>query len=85
VDIPRLVRQPVPRTINAVQGPNGNILVSDQVADAVFEFTPRGSFVGIFASQGLDNIRGIDSPIPGRLGLGPAPGAEGQVEQEEEP
>lgn len=48
--------------INAVQGPSGNIFVSDQVADAVLEFDPSGAYVGIFADDGdgLDNIRGID-------------------------
>jgi len=48
--------------INAVQGPNGNIFVSDQVEDAVLEFDTGGAFVGIFADEtdGLNNIRGID-------------------------
>ncbi len=48
--------------INAVQGPNGNIFVADQVEDAVLEFDTAGTYVGIFAdgTDGLDNIRGID-------------------------
>ena len=48
--------------INAVQGLKDHIFVSDQLEDAVFEFEPDGTFVGVFAdaTDGLDNIRGID-------------------------
>lgn len=48
--------------INAVQGPNGNIFVSDQSADAVFEFDTAGTFIQVYAddSDGLNNVRGID-------------------------
>ncbi|HPQ40491.1 MAG TPA: hypothetical protein PLV45_08975, partial [bacterium] len=48
--------------INAVQGPNGNIFVSDQIADAVFEFDSAGVYVQTYAdaSDGLNNVRGID-------------------------
>lgn len=48
--------------INAVQGLKDHIFVSDQVEDAVLEFEPDGTFVGVFAdgTDGLDNIRGID-------------------------
>jgi hypothetical protein len=48
--------------INAVPGPDGYIYVSDQVADSVFRFNMDGSFFDVFAdaSDGLNNIRGID-------------------------
>ena len=48
--------------INAIQGPDGNIYVSDQVADAVFVFDTTGTYLYTYAdgSDGLDNIRGID-------------------------
>lgn len=38
-----------------------HILVSDQISDSVYEFSPTGAFLGILAgpSNGLDNIRGI--------------------------
>ncbi|MEM1030834.1 MAG: hypothetical protein AAGN82_10815 [Myxococcota bacterium] len=47
---------------NATQGLNGNIFVSDQIEDAVLEFEASGAFVRVFAdaTDGLDNIRGID-------------------------
>ncbi len=47
--------------INAIKGPDGNIYVSDQVADAVFVFSPAGAYLYTYAdaSDGLDNIRGI--------------------------
>jgi hypothetical protein len=48
--------------ICAMQGPNGNIFVSDQIADAVFQYDTTGTLIGAFAdaSDGLNNIRGID-------------------------
>ncbi|MEM9877627.1 MAG: hypothetical protein AAF928_22200 [Myxococcota bacterium] len=48
--------------ICAAQGPNGNVYVSDQLADAVFEFQADGTYVGVFAdtNDGLNNVRGID-------------------------
>jgi cysteine-rich repeat protein len=47
--------------VNAVQGPNDHIYVSDQGEDKIFEFAQDGTFIGVFASetQGIDNIRGI--------------------------
>ncbi len=47
--------------IEAIEGPNGNIYVSDQVEDAVLEFMPDGTYVGLFAdtNDGLNNVRGI--------------------------
>lgn len=47
---------------NAIQGPDGRIYVADQVADAVTMFDTLGNFLGVYAdaSDGLDNIRGID-------------------------
>ncbi|MBN1297442.1 hypothetical protein JXA80_11725 [bacterium] len=48
--------------INAIQGPDGNIYVSDQVADAVFVFDVNGTYLQTYAdaTDGLNNIRGID-------------------------
>jgi hypothetical protein len=48
--------------ICAVTGPDGNVYVSDQVADAVFVFDRGGNYVFTYAdaSDGLNNIRGID-------------------------
>jgi len=48
--------------INAIIGPDGNIYVSDQVADSVFVFDTSGTYLSTYAdaSDGLNNIRGID-------------------------
>ena len=48
--------------INAVKGPDGNIYVSDQVADAVFVYSSAGTYLYTYAdsTDGLDNVRGID-------------------------
>ncbi|KYK23166.1 hypothetical protein AYK25_02175 [Thermoplasmatales archaeon SM1-50] len=48
--------------INAVKGPDGNIYVSDQVADSVFVYATNGTYLYTYAdaTDGLDNIRGID-------------------------
>jgi hypothetical protein len=48
--------------INAIQGPDGYIYVSDQVEDAVFVYDTLGAYQYTYAdgSDGLDNIRGID-------------------------
>ncbi len=48
--------------INAVKGPGGNIYVSDQIADSVFVYAPNGTYLYTYAdaTDGLDNIRGID-------------------------
>lgn len=48
-------------TINAIDSGRGTVFVSDQVADAVFEYDLNGNFLGTFvgAGEGLDNIRGI--------------------------
>ncbi len=47
--------------INAIASGRGTIFVSDQIADAVFEYNFDGSFVGTVLdnSNGLDNVRGI--------------------------
>lgn len=47
--------------INAIMGPDGNIYVSDQVADSVFVFDKDGNYLSTFAdaSDGLNNLRGI--------------------------
>ncbi len=62
--------------INAIQGPDANIYVSDQVADAVFVFDPMGTYLYTYAdaSDGLDNVRGIafrDGELFVTLGSGP--------------
>ncbi|MBI4880420.1 MAG: hypothetical protein HY812_12295 [Planctomycetes bacterium] len=48
--------------INAVQGPDGNIYVSDQVKDSVYVYDIAGTLLYTYAdgTDGLDNIRGID-------------------------
>jgi hypothetical protein len=47
---------------DAVQGPDGRIYVSDQLADNIMVFDTAGSFQGVFAdtTDGLDNVRGMD-------------------------
>ena len=48
--------------ICAIAGPDSNIYVSDQVADAVFVFDTDGNYLLTYAdgSDGLNNVRGID-------------------------
>ena len=48
--------------VNAIKGPDGNFYVSDQVEDSVFVFDQTGSYLYTYAdaSDGLNNIRGID-------------------------
>ncbi|MBN1295535.1 hypothetical protein JXA80_02065, partial [bacterium] len=48
--------------VNAAQGPDGNIYVSDQVADSIFVFDTSGTYLYTYAdaTDGLNNIRGID-------------------------
>ena len=48
--------------INAIQGPDDNIYVSDQVEDAVFVYDTSGTYLYTYAdgTDGLDNIRGMD-------------------------
>jgi len=48
--------------INAVKGPDGNIYVSDQLADSVFVYSASGTYLSTYAdgTDGLNNIRGID-------------------------
>jgi hypothetical protein len=48
--------------INAIPGPDGNIYLSDQVSDAVFVYDTLGTYLYTYAdaSDGLNNIRGID-------------------------
>lgn len=43
---------------HAVQGPDGNIYVADQVSDAVYVFDTTGAFVQTYCS-GYNNLRGI--------------------------
>jgi hypothetical protein len=46
---------------NAIQGPDGNIYLSDQVTDEITMFDTLGTYLGIYAdaSDGLDNMKGI--------------------------
>jgi len=48
--------------ICAITGPDSNIYISDQVADAIFVFDLEGNYLSTYAdySDGLNNIRGID-------------------------
>ena len=48
--------------INAILGPDGNIYVSDQVADSVFVYDTAGNYLSTYAdgTDGLNNVRGID-------------------------
>jgi len=48
--------------INAVLGPDGNIYVSDQIADSINVFDTAGTHLYTYAddSDGLNNVRGID-------------------------
>ncbi len=47
--------------ICAITGPDSNIYVSDQLADAVFVFDTTGAYISTYcdAGDGLNNIRGI--------------------------
>jgi len=45
--------------INAVQGPNDFIFLSDQISDAVYAFDTEGNYL-YDAATGENNIRGID-------------------------
>jgi hypothetical protein len=47
---------------SAVQGPDGRIYVADQIEDHIVCFEADGTFHSIFAdaSDGLDNVRGLD-------------------------
>ncbi|MEP0767274.1 MAG: PEP-CTERM sorting domain-containing protein [Fimbriimonadia bacterium] len=48
--------------INAIDSTRGTIYVSDQVADAIYEFDYSGNYIRTItnlASSGVDNIRGI--------------------------
>jgi hypothetical protein len=55
-DVPRFQT-----AINAINSGQNTILISDQVADAVFEYDLSGNYLRtvVSASNGLDNIRGI--------------------------
>ncbi|UCC78991.1 MAG: T9SS type A sorting domain-containing protein [Candidatus Zixiibacteriota bacterium] len=48
--------------INAIQGSDGNIYVSDQISDGVFVYDTTGAYLYTYCdgSDGLDNVRGID-------------------------
>ncbi len=51
--------------IQAISGPNGQILVSDQTRHVVHQYDPNGSYLGVFAPAGgantavMESIRGI--------------------------
>jgi hypothetical protein len=48
---------------NAIQGPDGRIYVSDQLADVILRFEADGTFESIFTEKadwpGVDNVRGM--------------------------
>jgi len=46
--------------VNAVQGPDGNVYVSDQLSDIVYVFDGYGDFLWVGAETGLNILRGID-------------------------
>jgi hypothetical protein len=58
VDDPTGTNYNLQTPINAIQGPDGNIYLSDQVSDAVFVFDTTGTYQYTYCS-GYDNIRGI--------------------------
>jgi len=45
--------------INAIDGPNGTILLSDQVNDTIFQLDAGGNLIGNYITAPIDNIRGI--------------------------
>jgi len=47
--------------INAIQGPDNNIYVSDQIEDGVFVYDTSGAYLYTYCdgSDGLDNVKGI--------------------------
>jgi hypothetical protein len=45
--------------INAIDSGNGTILVTDETADSILEFSSSGNFLGVFA----DSTDGIDGPF----------------------
>lgn len=47
------------QAINAIDSGNGTILVTDETADSILEFSSTGSFLGVFA----DSTDGIDGPF----------------------
>ncbi len=59
VDDPSGTNYDLQTPINAIQGPDGNIYLSDQVSDAVYVFDTTGTYLYTYCS-GYDNIRGID-------------------------
>jgi hypothetical protein len=48
--------------INAIQGPDDNIYLSDQFEDAVFVYDTTGAYLYTYCdnTDGIDNVRGID-------------------------
>lgn len=48
-------------SLNAIPSGSGTILVSDQISDAIFEYSASGTFLRTVVdnTSGLDNIRGI--------------------------
>lgn len=45
--------------INVIDGPNGTLLLSDQIRDMVFQLDAQGSLVGDYLTAPIDNLRGI--------------------------
>ncbi len=62
VDDPTGINYDLSTPLNAIQGPANYIFLSDQVSDAVYAFDSLGNFLYIAAdaTDGIDNVRGID-------------------------
>ncbi|MFW5653928.1 MAG: hypothetical protein ACOC0P_07760 [Planctomycetota bacterium] len=45
--------------INAIDGPAGTILLSDQVDDTIYQLDSNGALIGDYITAPIDNIRGI--------------------------
>ncbi|MFW5653874.1 MAG: hypothetical protein ACOC0P_07485 [Planctomycetota bacterium] len=54
--------------INVIDGPDGTLLLSDQVNDMVYQLDSTGALIGDYLTSRLDNIRGIHLLDCGVLG-----------------
>lgn len=45
--------------INVIDGPNGTLLLSDQIRDMIFELDSAGTLIGDYITAPIDNLRGI--------------------------
>ena len=46
--------------INVIDGPDGTLLLSDQIQDMVFQLDASGNLIGNYLTANIDNLRGID-------------------------